>query len=152
MSANKAEDEHIVYSAPNVSTENWKQLKAYVQEWTAESKQVGFGGRFRKVPEGSKRFRKFPVCAGVGFGGWFRKVPESSGMCWCRFLTQVAEGSGEFRRVLVCRFRRQVPGGSGEFRQVPESSGEFWCVGPEAGSGRFRRVPEGSVEFRCVLV
>ena len=40
---------------------------------------VGSGGRFRKVPEGSGRFRK------VG-SGRSRKVPE---------------GSGEFRRVLV---------------------------------------------------
>ena len=56
-------------------------------------------GSQEQVPEeGSGRFRRVPVCAGVGSGGRFRKVPE---------------GSGGFRRVLVYRFRRQVPEGSG---------------------------------------
>ena len=63
---------------------------------------VASGSRFRKVPEssaikwcwfqrqvpdGSGRFRRVPVYAGVGSGGKlgrFRKVPESSGVCWCR--------------------------------------------------------------------
>ena len=59
-------------------------------------------GSQEQVPEeGSGRFRRVLVCAGVGSGGRFRKVPESSGVCWCRFRRQVPEGSGEFRCVLV---------------------------------------------------
>ena len=66
-------------------------------------------GRFRRVPAcagvcpeaGSGRFRRVPVCAGVGSGGGFRKVLESSGVKWCRFWRQVAEGSGRFRKVPV---------------------------------------------------
>ena len=77
-------------------------------------------GSQEQVPEeGSGRFRRVPVYAGVGSGGRFRKVPESSGLCWCRFRRKVPEGSGS-SGVCWCRFRRQV-----------------W----EAGSGRFRRVP-----------
>ena len=41
------------------------------------------------------------MCAGVGSGGGFRKVPEGSGVCWCRFRRQVAEGSREFRCKMV---------------------------------------------------
>ena len=86
-------------------------------------------GRFRRVPVyagvgSGGRFRRVPVCAGVGSGGRFQKVPESSSLCWCRFRRKVPEGSGS-SGVCWCRFRRQV-----------------W----EAGSGRFRRVPV------CVLV
>ena len=125
-----------------------------------------------QVPEeGSRRFRKVPVCGGLGSGSLFRKVPENSGMCWCRFGRQVPEGSGEFWHVLVW----------GRFRKAPESSGMCWCrsggkfgeiagssgagsgrfrrvqvcagVGPEASSGKLRgvpvQVPEGSGEFRC---
>ena len=33
--------------------------------------------------EGSGRFRKVPVCAGVGSGGRFRKVPQASGEFQC---------------------------------------------------------------------
>ena len=59
-------------------------------------------GSQEQVPEkGSGRFRRLPACAGAGSGGGFRKVPESSGVCWCRFRRQVAEGSGEFRRKMV---------------------------------------------------
>ena len=43
---------------------------------------VGSGGRFRKVLEGSGKFRRVPGCAGVGVGG-FWKVPESSGVVCC---------------------------------------------------------------------
>ena len=72
---------------------------------------VGSGGRFRKVPK-----------------GWFRKVSAGSGGFWSRRVLvkvpeagfgisrRVPEGSEEFRRVLVCRFRRQGSEGSGEFR------------------------------------
>ena len=66
-------------------------------------------GSQEQVPEeGSGRFRRVPVCAGVGSGGRFRKVPESSGVCWRRFWRQVPEGC-----VPVCagsggRFRRHV--------------------------------------------
>ena len=91
------------------------------------------------VPEeGSKRFRRVPVCDGVGSGGRFRKVPEGSGVCW-----RVLRAGGRFRKVpessgvYWCRFRRQVPEGSGRFRRVQ----------------KFRRqVPEGSGGFRCVLL
>ena len=59
-------------------------------------------GSQEQVPEeGSGRFRRVPVCAGVGFGGRFRKVPEGSGVCWCRFRRQVPEGSGKSRCVVV---------------------------------------------------
>ena len=52
-------------------------------------------GSQEQVPEeGSGRFRRVPVCAGVGSGGRLRKVPEGSGVCWCRFRRQVPEGSG----------------------------------------------------------
>ena len=52
-------------------------------------------GSQEQVPEeGSRRFRRVPVCAGVGSGGRFWKVPESSGF-------QVPESSGGFRCVLV---------------------------------------------------
>ena len=47
--------------------------------------------------------------AGVGSGG---KVPESSGVCYCRFRTQVLESSG----VRWCRYRRRGSEGSGELR------------------------------------
>ena len=58
-------------------------------------------GSQEQVPkEGSGRFRRVPVRAGVGFGGKFRKVPEGSGVCWCGFR-KVVEGSGEFRCGLV---------------------------------------------------
>ena len=83
------------------------------------------------------------MCAGVGSveGCRFRKVPESSGVCWCRFRRQVAEGSGQFRTVPMCA----GVGSGSKFRKVPESSGVCWC--------RFRRqLPEGSGEFWCVLV
>ena len=68
---------------------------------------VGSGGRFRKVLEGSGKFRRVPVCAGVG-----RRVsegcrPESSSVCWCRF-----------RRV----------------RKVPESSGVVCCLATLTGA------------------
>ena len=77
-----------------------------------------------QVPEeGSRRFRKVPVCGGLGSGSLFRKVPESSGMCWC------GAGSGKFRRVPVCA----GVGSGGKFGEIAGSSG--------AGSGRFRRVP-----------
>ena len=67
-------------------------------------------GSQEQVPEeGSGRFRRVPVCAGVGSGGKFRKVPE----CWCSFRRQVPEGSG----VCWCRLR-QVPEGSGRSRCV----------------------------------
>ena len=59
-------------------------------------------GSQEQVPEeGSRRFRRVPVCAGVGSGGKFRKVPAGSGVwCWRRFRRQVPEaGSGGFRRV-----------------------------------------------------
>ena len=42
---------------------------------------VGSGGRFRKVLEGSGKFRRVPVCAGVG-----RQVPEGSGEFQCVFV------------------------------------------------------------------
>ena len=59
-------------------------------------------GSQEQVPEeGSGRFRRVPVCAGVGSGGRFRKVPEGSGVCWCRFRRQVPEGSGKSRCVVV---------------------------------------------------
>ena len=100
--------------------------------------------RFRKVPAGveasSGRFRRVPVYAGVGSGGGFRKVPKG----WFR---KVSEGSGGFwsGRVLVYRFRRQGSEFSGGFRRVPKSSGACWC--------RFRRQgSEGSGEFRCGLL
>ena len=79
--------------------------------WCGSQEQVPEegSGRFRRVPAcvvqvpeaGSRRFRRVQVCAGVGSGGGFRKVPEDSGVCWCRFRRQVAEGSGEFRRKIV---------------------------------------------------
>ena len=47
---------------------------------------VGSGGRFRKVPEGSGRFREVPVCAGVVSG-------ISSGKL-CVLVRVVREGSG----------------------------------------------------------
>ena len=70
-------------------------------------------GSQEQVPEeGSGRFRRVPVCAGVGSGGRFRKVPKSSGVCWsCRFR-KVLESS-------VC----WVP----EFQKVPENYGVCWC-------------------------
>ena len=94
-------------------------------------------GSQEEVPEeGSGRFRRVPVCVGVGSGGGFRKVPEGSGVYWCRFRRQVAEGS-----------ERLVPEGlsSGGFRRVPGRVG----VGSR---GRLRKVPAGSEEFRNVLV
>ena len=114
-------------------------------------------GSQEQVPEeGSGRFRRVPVCAGVSSGQRFRKVLEGSGVCWCGFRRKVPEGSGGFRCVLVWvpeegseRFRRVracagVSSG-GRFRKVPEDSGVCWY--------RFRRqVPEGSGGFRCVLV
>ena len=56
-----------------------------------------------QVPEeGSGRFWRVPVCAGVGSGSRFRRqVPEGSGVCWCRFRRQVPEGSGKSRCVVV---------------------------------------------------
>ena len=98
-------------------------------------------GSQEQVPEeGSRRFRRVPVCAGVGSGGRFRKVLEGSGVCcgvcWCRFLEA---GSGRFRRVPVCA----GVGSGGRFRKV--GSGVCWW--------RLRRqVPEGSGGIRCVLV
>ena len=48
-------------------------------------------GSQEQVPEeGSGRFRRVPVCAGVG-SGKFPKVPARAGV-----------GSGRFRRVPVC--------------------------------------------------
>ena len=94
---------------------------------------AGSGGRFRKVPEGSGRFRRIPACAGVGSGGGFRKVPDGSGVCWRRFRRWVPEGS-----------ERLVPEGLGRFWRVPESSGACWCRFQRQGSessGGFRRVP-----------
>ena len=56
-------------------------------------------GSQEQVPEeGSRRFRRVPVCVGVGSGGRFRRVPVFAGV-----------GSG------------------GNFRKVPEGSGEFQC-------------------------
>ena len=129
---------------------------------------AGSGGRFPKVPEGSRvcwcrfrrqvpaSFRGVPVRAGVGR---FWRVPA----CWCRFRSSSGivcvgvGGSGGFRCVLV----QEVLEGSGVcwcrfgFRRVPASSGVCWCrfrrQVPEGqeGSGRFA---EGSGGFRCVLV
>ena len=103
---------------------------------------VGSGGNFRKVPEGSGRFRRVPVCAGVGSGGRFGrvpvcagvasggrfrkvrrvgKVPESSGVCWCRFRRQLPEGSVGLRRVPV-------------FRKVQESFGVVCCLATLTGA------------------
>ena len=110
-------------------------------------------GSQEQVPEeGSGRFRRVPVCAGVGSGGRFRKVLKGSGRgfrkvpesSWCRFL----QSSG----VCWCTFWRQVPEGServcagGKFRKVLESSGECWCIG---SGGRFRKVPESSAVCWC---
>ena len=81
---------------------------------------VGSGGNFRKVPEGSGRFRRVPVCVPEGSGG-FRKVPESSGVCWCRFRRQLAEGCGGLRRVPV-------------FRKVQESFGVVCCLATLTGA------------------
>ena len=111
---------------------------------------VGSGGRLRKVPEssgvkwcissgskfpeGSGRFRRVLVYAGVGSGGGgFRKVPKG----WFQKVLQV--GVSSRGRV------RKVPEGSEEFRRVlVEGSGEFrWFL---------RQVPEISGRFRCVLV
>ena len=79
--------------------------------------------------------------AGVGSGGGFRKVPEGSGVCWCRFRSQVPEGSGEFRCKMIFRrvpvyagvgsgggFPKVAKGWSGRSWKVPEGSGESWCV------------------------
>ena len=94
-------------------------------------------GSQEQVPEeGSGRFQRVPVCAGVGSGGRFRKVPASSGVCYCRFRSYGVAGSGRFRRVPVC----WVP----EFQKVAESSGACWCMlrrQASEGSGGFRRVP-----------
>ena len=58
---------------------------------------VGSGDNFRKVPEGSGRFRRVPVCVPEGSGG-FRRAPESS---------SVSQGSGEFRcGLLPCNLDR----------------------------------------------
>ena len=59
-----------------------------------------------QVPEeGSRRFRKVPVCGGLGSGSLFRKVPESSGVLRvpvrAPVCAGVGSGSGEFRQVLV---------------------------------------------------
>ena len=58
-------------------------------------------GSQEQVPEGSGRFRRVPVCAGVGSGGRFRKVLEGPGVWWCKFRRQFPEGSRGFRCVLV---------------------------------------------------
>ena len=79
-------------------------------------------GSEEQVPEeGSRRFRRVPVCAGVGSGGRFRKVPEGSSVCWCSFRRQLPEGSGGFRRVPV-------------FRKVQESSGVVSCLATLTGA------------------
>ena len=88
-------------------------------------------GSQEQVPEeGSRRFRRVPVCAGVGSGGRFRKVPVCAG----------AGSRGKFRKVLECA----RVGSGGGFQKVPEGSGVCWCryrrQVPEAGSGRFRKV------------
>ena len=114
-------------------------------------------GSQEQVPkEGSGRFRRVPVCAGVGSGGKFRKVPEGSGVCWCKFRRQVPEGAGGFRCVLLW-----IPEGCGGFRRVPAragagSGGKLRREVPEAVGPlvhRFRRQSsEGSGEFRCGLL
>ena len=78
-------------------------------------------GSQEQVPEeGSRRFRRVPVCAGVGSGGRFRRVLVCAGI----------RSGGNFRRV------RRVPvcagvGSGGNFQNIPEGSGEF------QGFGRF---------------
>ena len=97
---------------------------------------VGSGGRFRRLPVcagvgAGGRFRRVPACAGVGSGGRFRRVPVCAG---------VGFGGVEWSGVCWCRFRfRRVPvcagvGFGGRFRRVPV------CAGVGSG-GRFRRVP-----------
>ena len=96
-------------------------------------------GFWRKVPEGSGRFRRVPACAGVGSGGRFQKVPGSCDVCWCRFRSKVPESSCACAGV----------GSGGKFRKVPESSGVCWwcvlvvCAGVGSGE-KFRKVRESS--------
>ncbi len=75
---------------------------------------------FRKVPEGSGRFRKVPARFRQG-SGKFRegsgKVPERSG--------KVPEGSGRFRRVLEGSGFVDESFGS-RLRKVPVGSTTFW--------------------------
>ena len=71
------------------------------------SSGVCWCGSQEQVPEeGSRRFRRVPVCAGV---------------CWCRFRRQLPEGSGGFRRVPM-------------FRKVQESSNVVCCLATLTGA------------------
>ena len=107
------------------------------------SAQISFGvcrcGSQEQVPEeGSGRFRRVPVCAGVGPGGRFRKVVYGGAGGSGRFRL------GEFRHVLVY----VAEASSGRFWRVPESSGVRWCRYRRQGS----EGSEGSEEFRCGLL
>ena len=109
------------------------------------SSGAGRRRRFRKVPEGSGKFRKV-----------MRKVPEGSGRFRCVLVQVLEASSGRFRKVLAAggwRVLVQVPEagsgeGSGSFRRVRAGSES------RASSGRFRdglvQVPEGSGKFRSV--
>ena len=69
-------------------------------------------GSQEQVPEeGSRRFRRVPVCAGVGSGGRFRRVLVFAGV----------RSGGNFRRVWRVPVCAGV-GSGGNFQKVPESS------------------------------
>ena len=81
-------------------------------------------GSEEQVPEeGSRRFRRDPVCAGVGSGGRFRRVSVCAGVGF----------GGRFRRVPVCA----GVGSGGNFWKAPE--------GPV-----FRKVQESSCVVCCL--
>ena len=111
---------------PTLTGWSLKTIFPQQRKLKGSSAQISSGvfrcGSQEQVPEaGSGEFR---CVAGVG-SGRFRKVSESSGVCWCRFRgrLQVPEGSGRFRRVLVCA----GVGSGGRLRKVPDSSDVCWC-------------------------
>ena len=64
---------------PESSFVKWCKFRSRFRK-VPESSGVKWSRFRRQVPEGSGRFRRVPVYAGVGSGGRVRKVPESSGV------------------------------------------------------------------------
>jgi len=141
----------------------WCTSQGKVPQGSRRFRRVAEGSeRFRcrchiKVPEGSGGFRegsgkfwcrchiKVPegaVCSGARRGARCRRVPEGSERFGCRCHIKVPEGYGRFRKVLRGSDADATSQGCGGFRKVLGSFGAN-------ATSRFQRFPEGSEKFRC---
>ena len=72
-------DDQVVCEAPAIDNRIFPQQRKLMGSSAQISSGVCRCGLQEQVPEeGSGRFRRVPVCAGVGSGGRFWKVPEGS--------------------------------------------------------------------------